>query len=117
VPVRGTLEIADQEAVMIPAPSDPFSSPASTWDESRALSNAAGEVASGSKDDKLFIDAVNTVRMHGKASISLLQRRLRIGYTRAARLIEEMEERGIVGPSVAGQQHREVLPGSANMGG
>ncbi len=47
--------------------------------------------------------------MHGKASISLLQRRLRIGYTRSARLIEEMEERGIIGPTVAGQQHREVL--------
>ncbi len=78
-----------------------------TWDEARALRDAAE--SSTSKDDKLFQDAVATVRMHGKASISLLQRRLRIGYTRAARLIEEMEERGIVGPAVPGQQYREVL--------
>jgi S-DNA-T family DNA segregation ATPase FtsK/SpoIIIE len=115
IPVRGTLEIADQEPVMIPAPTaeaDPFGSPPNTWDEARALN----EAGSGSKDDKLFTDAVNTVRMHGKASISLLQRRLRIGYTRAARLIEEMEERGIVGPSVPGQQHREVLNTPINPG-
>jgi DNA segregation ATPase FtsK/SpoIIIE, S-DNA-T family len=110
IPVRGSLDVAEQEQVNIPSvPADPFSPPP-TWDEARALNDAAtAETGSGSKDDKLFIDAVNTVRMHGKASISLLQRRLRIGYTRAARLIEEMEERGIVGPSVPGQQHREVL--------
>jgi len=82
-----------------------FSGPP-TWEEARAISQAAGE---DNREDKLFNDAVATVRMHGKASISLLQRRLRIGYTRAARLIEEMEERGIIGPAVPGQQHREVL--------
>jgi S-DNA-T family DNA segregation ATPase FtsK/SpoIIIE len=109
VPVRGSLDVAEQERVVIPSvPADPFSPPP-TWDEARALNDAASAESGGSKDDKLFNDAVNTVRMHGKASISLLQRRLRIGYTRAARLIEEMEERGIVGPSVPGQQHREVL--------
>ncbi len=116
IPVRGTLDVADQESVMIPTPAaeaDPFASPPNTWDEARALNDAG----SGSKDDKLFTDAVNTVRMHGKASISLLQRRLRIGYTRAARLIEEMEERGIVGPSVPGQQHREVLNTPIDPGG
>jgi S-DNA-T family DNA segregation ATPase FtsK/SpoIIIE len=88
-----------------------FSAPP-TWEEARALSEAAGEVSAGSKDDKLFNEAVATVRLQGKASISLLQRRLRIGYTRAARLIEEMEERGIIGPAVPGQQHREVLNSS-----
>jgi S-DNA-T family DNA segregation ATPase FtsK/SpoIIIE len=82
-----------------------FSGPP-TWEEARAISQAASE---SSHEDKLFHDAVATVRMHGKASISLLQRRLRIGYTRAARLIEEMEARGIVGPAVPGQQYREVL--------
>ncbi|PJF47267.1 MAG: DNA translocase FtsK [Chloroflexi bacterium] len=89
-------------------PSDLFGTPP-TWEEARALSEAAREVNAGSKDDKLFNEAVATVRLQGKASISLLQRRLRIGYTRAARLIEEMEERGIVGPAVPGQQYREVL--------
>jgi S-DNA-T family DNA segregation ATPase FtsK/SpoIIIE len=108
IPMKGTLD-APQEAALPELPmNDIFSNP-STWDEARALDEAAKEVNSGNKDDKLFNDAVATVRLQGKASISLLQRRLRIGYSRAARLIEEMEERGIVGPSVPGQQHREVL--------
>jgi S-DNA-T family DNA segregation ATPase FtsK/SpoIIIE len=85
---------------------DPYATPP-TWDEAREMADKSD--AGADKDDKLFNDAVNAVRLQGKASISLLQRRLRIGYTRAARLIEEMEERGIVGPSVSGQQHREVL--------
>jgi S-DNA-T family DNA segregation ATPase FtsK/SpoIIIE len=110
MPMRGTLDAEQQPAM--PAPpmpaNDLFNAPP-TWDEARALNEATGEVSGGNKDDKLFNDAVATVRMQGKASISLLQRRLRIGYTRAARLIEEMEEKGIVGPQVAGQQYREVL--------
>lgn len=88
---------------------DPFKASPPTWEEARALSEAAREANAAGKDDKLFNEAVATVRLQGKASISLLQRRLRIGYTRAARLIEEMEERGIVGPAVPGQQYREVL--------
>ena len=60
----------------------------------------------------MFSDAVATVRMNGKASISLLQRRLRIGYTRSARLIEEMESKGIIGPQVTGSQFREVMNSS-----
>lgn len=59
--------------------------------------------------DPLFHEAVELVRREGRASISMLQRRMRIGYTRAARLIDGMEERGIIGPSVAGSQVREVL--------
>lgn len=92
------------------------SAPPPTWDEARQLRDALELPAEGNRDekDKLFNDAVAVVRMHGKASISLLQRRLRIGYTRAARLIEEMEARGIVGPAVPGQQYREVFPPSAN---
>jgi DNA segregation ATPase FtsK/SpoIIIE, S-DNA-T family len=49
------------------------------------------------------------VRREGRASITMLQRRLRIGYTRAARLIDAMEEKGIVGPSEANSQVREIL--------
>lgn len=101
------MKSLETDPAVLPTP-DLFSTP-STWDEARALDEAAKDVSGGSKDDKLFNDAVATVRLQGKASISLLQRRLRIGYTRAARLIEEMEERGIVGPQVPGQQHREVL--------
>jgi S-DNA-T family DNA segregation ATPase FtsK/SpoIIIE len=61
-------------------------------------------------DDDLYEQAVDLVRRLNKASVSLLQRRLRIGYTRAARLIDVMEERGVVGPPVEGSKPRDVLP-------
>ncbi len=59
--------------------------------------------------DPLFDEAVDLVRRQGRASISMLQRRLRIGYTRAARLIETMQEKEIVGPPQPGTQGLEVL--------
>jgi DNA segregation ATPase FtsK/SpoIIIE, S-DNA-T family len=65
----------------------------------------------GGSDDDMFKDAVRCVIEGRKASTSLLQRRLRIGYGRAARLIEEMEEQGIVGPA-DGARPREVLVSS-----
>jgi hypothetical protein len=60
-------------------------------------------------DDELLEKAEEVVREYGKASISLLQRRLRIGYSRAARLIDLLEEHGIIGPSENGGRSREVL--------
>ena len=48
--------------------------------------------------DPLLNEAIDLARRQGRASISMLQRRLRIGYTRAARLVETMEAKGIVGP-------------------
>ncbi len=60
-------------------------------------------------EDPSLNDAISIVRKEGKASISMLQRRMRVGYTRAARLIDKMEERGIIGPQVMGVQTREVL--------
>ena len=62
-------------------------------------------------DDDMFQDAVRVVIENKKASTSLLQRRLRIGYGRAARLIEEMEEQGIIGQA-DGSRPREVLVSS-----
>jgi len=59
-------------------------------------------------DDDMFRDAVGVVIENRKASTSLLQRRLRIGYGRAARLIENMEDQGIVG-AADGSRPREVL--------
>jgi S-DNA-T family DNA segregation ATPase FtsK/SpoIIIE len=59
-------------------------------------------------DDDMFRDAVRVVVENHKASTSLLQRRLRIGYGRAARLIEQMEEQGIIG-AADGSRPREVL--------
>jgi S-DNA-T family DNA segregation ATPase FtsK/SpoIIIE len=60
-------------------------------------------------EDELLNDAIQVVRELRKASISLLQRRLRIGYTRAARLIDILEEKSIIGPAQSGAQPREVL--------
>ncbi len=60
-------------------------------------------------EDELLNEAIKAVREMKKASISLLQRRLRIGYTRAARLIDVLEEKGVVGPAKAGAQQREVI--------
>ena len=62
----------------------------------------------GGGDDDLYKDAVRCVVESGKASASLLQRRLRVGYARAARLVETMEEQGIIGPA-DGARPREVL--------
>jgi S-DNA-T family DNA segregation ATPase FtsK/SpoIIIE len=59
--------------------------------------------------DPLMDEAVDLVRRQGRASISMLQRRLRIGYTRAARMVESMEEKGIVGPPETGTGTRQVL--------
>jgi len=59
-------------------------------------------------DDGMWQDAVHVVLEARKAQHQLLQRRLRIGYGRAARLIETMEEQGIIGPA-DGSRPREVL--------
>ncbi len=58
--------------------------------------------------DELFNEAVRLVVMHQQGSISLLQRRLKVGYSRAARLIDEMEQAGIVGP-FTGSKARDIL--------
>ncbi len=58
--------------------------------------------------DEFFGEAVRIVQEHGRASISLLQRRLRIGYNRAARLVDQLEEAGIVGPDPGTGQAREL---------
>ncbi len=63
-------------------------------------------------DDDMYKDAVRVVIEARKASTSLLQRRLRIGYSRAARIIEEMEEQGIIGPA-DGSRPRDVLVNNA----
>ncbi|MCS6845832.1 MAG: DNA translocase FtsK 4TM domain-containing protein, partial [Caldilineales bacterium] len=66
------------------------------WDEL-----LAGQRQALSEDD-LYDDAVRVVTEAGRASVSLLQRRLKIGYSRAARLIDLLEERGVIGPDQGG---------------
>jgi DNA segregation ATPase FtsK/SpoIIIE, S-DNA-T family len=67
------------------------------------------EDITATEGDPLMKDAIDTVRREGRASVSMLQRRMRIGYTRAARLVDSLEEKGIVGPPTAGTGVREVL--------
>lgn len=71
-----------------------------------------GESWESEAEDELFEDAVQLVLDTGQASISMIQRRFRVGYSRAARLIDLMERRGIVGPS-QGSKPREVNVGRA----
>jgi S-DNA-T family DNA segregation ATPase FtsK/SpoIIIE len=66
------------------------------------------ETSNGEVEDSLYGDAVSLIVEMQTASVSMLQRRFRIGYTRAARLIDEMEARGIVGP-YEGSKPRNVL--------
>jgi S-DNA-T family DNA segregation ATPase FtsK/SpoIIIE len=60
-------------------------------------------------DDDTLQRAIEVVQQTGQASASMLQRRLRIGYPRAARLMDELEEMGIVGRVQGGGRTREVL--------
>ncbi len=66
------------------------------------------------EDEGLMEKAISVVRSSGRASASMLQRRLRIGYPRAARLLDQLEEAGVVGPSQGGGREREVLPPGEN---
>jgi S-DNA-T family DNA segregation ATPase FtsK/SpoIIIE len=82
------------------------------WEEMRAQRDKSKE----SQEDDLLERAIGVVQLQRRASISLLQRKLQIGYTRAARLIDLMEQKGVVGPSVEGERFREVLVASSSAG-
>jgi S-DNA-T family DNA segregation ATPase FtsK/SpoIIIE len=71
--------------------------------------SAGGDIESGiDEDEEIIQQCIEVIRSEQKASVSLLQRRLRLGYGRAARIMDELEGRGIVGPSV-GAEPREIL--------
>lgn len=74
------------------------------------LKKGSGIGASGTADgkDNLFEEAIRVVCQHDRASASLLQRRLSIGYSRAARILDQLEEAGVVGPG-EGSKPRDVL--------
>jgi len=62
----------------------------------------------GGEDDEILQKCIDVIRSEKKASVSLLQRRLKLGYGRAARLMDELEDRGVVGPS-KGAEPRDIL--------
>jgi S-DNA-T family DNA segregation ATPase FtsK/SpoIIIE len=72
---------------------------AAPWDQAIAMT----------EQDPLLEEAIELVRQVGAASASFLQRRMRIGYPRASRLIDQMEEMGIIGPPERGGRRRQVL--------
>jgi DNA segregation ATPase FtsK/SpoIIIE, S-DNA-T family len=73
-----------------------------------------GSVGGGDTDDDLFEEAREIVISSRKASTSYLQRRLKVGYSRAARLMDMLEEQGVIGPG-DGAKPREVLAGAPEM--
>jgi len=72
-------------------------------------SSANADIESGiDEDEEIIQQCIEVIRNEQKASVSLLQRRLRLGYTRTARIMDELENRGIVGPS-KGAEPRDIL--------
>lgn len=86
-------------------------SPVYLTEISNIVNGAENDTTSGSDsiDDEKYDEAVALVTRIGHASISLIQRHLRIGYNRAARIIETMETQGLIGPSDGTSRPREVL--------
>ncbi len=89
-----------------PAPVKPEPKQQPLWEALQDMENEEPQV---DIDDDLMPEAIELVRKLNKASTSLLQRRFRIGYTRAARLIDAMEEMGIIGPPTGTSKARVVI--------
>ncbi|MBO4495802.1 MAG: DNA translocase FtsK [Clostridiales bacterium] len=75
---------------------------------SKSGSTTSGAAADGDGEDDLFYDAVEVVLQAGYASVSILQRRLNLGYPRASRLIDRMADKGYIGP-FEGSKPRKIL--------
>ena len=106
--VQGAL-VTEKEVGKIAAAAREFSPP-NYIPEEELFGTSIEEGGGGidGDDDPLYQEALDVVLSSGKASASFLQRRLQIGYNRAARLIEEMEKRGVVGPP-NGSKPRELV--------
>jgi S-DNA-T family DNA segregation ATPase FtsK/SpoIIIE len=81
------------------------------WEALQAMDDEASN--GNGEDDDLLPEAIALVRSLNKASTSLLQRRFRIGYTRAARLMDALEDAGIIGPPTGTSKAREVFGDAA----
>jgi DNA segregation ATPase FtsK/SpoIIIE, S-DNA-T family len=107
---QGSL-ITDQEIQSIVEFITKQAKPSYELEIHQQLSRASDESGNESgidEDEEIIQDCIEVIRSEQKASVSLLQRRLRLGYGRAARIMDELENRGIVGPS-NGAEPREIL--------
>jgi S-DNA-T family DNA segregation ATPase FtsK/SpoIIIE len=107
---QGAL-ITDQEIVSIVEFIAKQGKPSYEMEIHRQLSRPAANFGNESgidEDEELIQQCIEVIRSEQKASVSLMQRRLRLGYTRAARIMDELENRGIVGPS-KGAEPRDIL--------
>jgi len=84
--------------------------------ESGGSSGGDGEDEVSDADEETIERCIEVLRAEGKASTSLLQRRLRLGYTRAARMIDILESRGMVGPGDGAKPREVLLPGCGSTG-
>jgi S-DNA-T family DNA segregation ATPase FtsK/SpoIIIE len=106
--VEGAEPVEVAEVTEAPeSPPEPETPQQPLWDDMREEEEDAARYS-----DELLPEAIALVRQLNKASTSLLQRRFRIGYTRAARMIDVMEEDGIIGPPTGTSKAREVRPWS-----
>jgi S-DNA-T family DNA segregation ATPase FtsK/SpoIIIE len=102
---RGTVTTSRPARPPVEMPTNLVQQP--LWEEYQNMDTSSGK--NKKSDDELLEKAIEEVRKQGKASVSMLQRRLRIGYARAARLIDEMESQGIIGEDEGGGRARPVL--------
>lgn len=79
-------------------------------------SSSASDNGNDESEDEFYNQAVDLVRRQQTASVSMLQRRFRIGYNRAARIVDEMEAKGIVGPSEGSKPRQVLVPPVKNEG-
>jgi S-DNA-T family DNA segregation ATPase FtsK/SpoIIIE len=83
-------------------------------DEEQGATTLVENISNDATEEPLYNEIVEFVVEQGKASSSLIQRRFHLGYNRAARVIDLLEERGIVGPATGSSKPREVLVGVKN---
>lgn len=78
-------------------------------DENPPWEDKVGMDAGEDEDETLINEAIELIKKEGHASASFFQRQLRVGYPRAARLVDQLEEKGILGPSQGGGRERDIL--------
>lgn len=99
--------VSAEPAPAAPPPSAPAPFQQPLWEHLAEQEQKEKEAAEG--EDELLPEAIEYLLKVGKASTSMLQRRFRIGYTRAARMIDALEERGLIGPPTGTSKARQVL--------